>query len=98
MCNCGGRKTSGSAANLSRSTITLDQGVYQTANPCTVAYYGDQPTRSLIVVAAGTENEQWFGVPDRMASVRLARENKWTWDQLPATSVCHNIAVEVLGS
>lgn len=98
-CNCGKRK-GGMAATLQRSrTIRLEDGIYQTSGTnCTEVYHGDRPTRSLLVVAAGTENEQWFPFEERSKAVRLARDNDWTFDQLPAGSVCHETVIAVLGS
>ena len=98
-CNCGRRK-GGASASLQRSrTIRLEDGVYQTSGTnCTTAYQGEHTNRSVIVVAAGTPDEQWFTLTDRTQAVQVAAANGWTFDQLPSTAVCHDTVVQLFGS
>ena len=65
---------------------------------CDELYYGNYKQATVFVVAYATEREQLFKRADRTAALKLAKEQKLTFDQVVARSCCHHLMVARLGS
>jgi hypothetical protein len=65
---------------------------------CTDPYTGAWKQATVFVVGYGTDNETLFRRADRTAAIKMARDENLTLDQLPASSLCHQAMVDLLGS
>lgn len=89
-CNCGGkRRNEGTAATLRRSFQIPE---------CSEPYTGPSPDQVIYMVALGTEHEQGFTRTRRAEAISIARQNSWTIDPLPASSLCRDTVERVLTS
>jgi hypothetical protein len=58
----------------------------------TEPYSGPFRKTTIFVVGYGTEHEQLFRRADRNAAIAAARENRLTFDQVPAGQICAEAA------
>jgi hypothetical protein len=77
-----------------------DDGVVtlQSSPECSTPYNGIFRQATVFVVGYATEHETLFKRGDRTAALKMAKENKLTFDQVVARSLCHETAVELLGA
>lgn len=65
---------------------------------CTRPYEGIFQQATVFVIGYGQEGERLFKRGDRRAAVDYAKQNKLTFDQVQARSLCHDVALELLGA
>ena len=65
---------------------------------CTTPYTGAFQRSSIYIVAYGTDTERLYRRADRTAAIADARATDSTISQVPASSLCHDAVVELLGS
>lgn len=70
----------------------------QTDLTCTEPYTGIYQQATVFVIGYGDENEKLFRRGDRRAAVAYAKEQKLTFDQVQARSLCDGVARELLGA
>ena len=77
-----------------------DDGVVmlQSDPECSTPYDGIYRQATVFVVGYGTKRERLFKRGDRTAALKLAKENRLTFDQVVARSLCHETAIELLGA
>jgi len=65
---------------------------------CTDAYNGVFRQATVFIVGYGTEHETVFTRGDRTAALAMARQQKLTFDQVPARALCDSAMKTLLGS
>jgi hypothetical protein len=77
-----------------------DDGVVmlRAAPECSTPYDGVYRQATVFIVGYDTEHEQVFKRGDRTEALRLAKENRLTFDQVVARSLCHEVALQLLGA
>jgi hypothetical protein len=77
-----------------------DEGVVSLryAPDCTSPYDGIYRQATVFVVGYDTEHEQLFKRGDRTAALKMARDNRLSFDQVTARSLCHEVVLELLGA
>ena len=102
-CNCGKR-----ANNLTPDSTFVTRAypspadddivVLQAAIECDVPYTGIYKQATVFVVGYDTVGEALFPRRDRTKALQYAKDEKLTFDQVPAGALCHEIVLELLGA
>jgi hypothetical protein len=72
--------------------------VTRTDPECTEAYSGIFRQATVFIVGYDTDAETLYVRGDRTKALAHAKAAKLSFDQVPARSLCHAVAVELLGS
>jgi len=72
--------------------------VLQADTYCDELYHGSFQQATIFVVAYATPQETLFVRGQRAAALKMAKENRLTFDQVVARSCCHHLMVDLLGS
>jgi hypothetical protein len=77
-----------------------DDGIVVTRSDpgCTEAYSGIFRQATVFIVGYDTDAERLFVRGDRTKALAYAKANRLTFDQVTARSLCHSVAMELLGS
>jgi hypothetical protein len=70
----------------------------QSAPECTTPYEGIFRQATVFVVGYDTPDEKLFTRGQRTAALKMARDQKLTFDQVVARSLCHESMVSLLGA
>lgn len=100
-CGCKGKALTPQATGISRSFPSTDETgtiMMQSAPECTRPYNGPFRRLSVLVAGYGTEHEQLFRRNQRNDAIRYARQHKVSLDPVPASALCDELAVALLGS
>jgi hypothetical protein len=65
---------------------------------CTKPYDGPFRQATVFIVGYTTPAETMYRRGDRKQALKHAREDKLTFDQVPARAMCHDLMVGLLGS
>jgi hypothetical protein len=102
-CNCGKR-----ANNLTPDSTFVTRAypspaeddivVLRVAPECDVLYTGIYRQATVFVVGYDTDGEALFPRRNRTKALEYAKEEKLTFDQVPAGALCHDVVLELLGA
>ena len=101
-CNCKDKEAltpdSRALARSYPNTNEYDVVTMQSEPECTKPYDGPFRQATVFIVGYTTPAERIYVRGDRKAALKHAREDKLTFDQVPARALCHSLMVELLGS
>ena len=70
----------------------------RSAPECSEPYNGIYRQATVFVIGYDTDHETLFTRGERTAALRMAREQKLSFDQVVARSLCHATMLELLGA
>lgn len=80
------------------NTNDYDIVTLQAEPECVQPYDGPFRQATVFIVGYTTDAETMYRRGDRKKALAHARKDKLTFDQVPARAICHDLAVELLGS